>query len=320
MKDQSWKRNNLTRNIILVVVSLIAAAGIIVAYVQYDQKNAYIEKTTAENVSREKRIMESYDRIESNLAKINQHESMIQQDMAGAENTSNLAPEERIQYEIDMIEQLISENNRIIAALHDQINEKDTRLASYERTVKDLKARVTEYHAMVDALVADKEALQKNLDETILVRDNLQVEVSNLNSDVAHKTGLIADQKQMLLEKERDLHTAYYAVGTYKSLRDRNIVDKEGGFLGINQVKILTNDLENEKFKEIDTREVTVIPVDAKKCEIVTDQDPSSYTILYSNDKVNSIKIIDAEKFWKKSKYLVIVVRESNYDEVAASR
>jgi len=287
---------------------------------QYDQKNTFIEQAQVEKTTHEKLVQDSYDRIEANLAKITEHEAMIKQDMSGDENTSNLAPEERIQYEIRMIEQLINENNNIIANLNQQISEKDSRLAGYEKTVRDLKSKVTEYHAMVDQLVADKEALQRNLDETAQARDNLQAEVVNLNDQVVQKSTVINDQNQLLLEKERNLHTAYYTVGSYKTLRDRNIVDKEGGFLGINTVKTLGNNLDPSKFKEIDWREVSEIPVDAKRCEVITDQDPSSYTMVYENDKVSSIKITDPDKFWGKSKYLVVVVRENDYDEVAASR
>lgn len=320
MEKQNWNRTNLWRNIALGIVSVIAVVGIIIAYTQYDQKNAFIEKSEMDKVAQEKLVMESYDRIEANLAKITEHEAMIKQDMAGEENTSNLAPEERIQYEIQMIEQLINENNEIIARLNQQISEKDSRLAGYEKTVRDLKSKVTEYHAMVDQLVADKEALQRNLDETAQARDNLQAEVVNLNDEVAQKSTVISDQNQLLLEKERNLHTAYYTVGSYKTLRDRNIVDKEGGFLGINTVKTLGNDLDPSKFKEIDWREVSEIPVDAKRCEVITDQDPSTYTMVYENDKVSSIKITNPDKFWGKSKYLVVVVRENDYEEVAASR
>ena len=318
MEQQKMDRNRVAKSIALFIVALVAVAGIIVAYVQYDQKQTFIAQATEEKIAQEKRVMDSYDRIESNLAKIHQHESMIQQSMSDAESTSSLGPEERIQHEIDMIEQLISENNLLIASLNDQIKDKDTRLASYDRSVRDLKARVAEYKEVVDVLVAEKEALQQSLDETTLAKSNLEVQVSTLDNEVAQKAAVIEDQNQLLLEKERSLHTANYTVGNYKSLRDRNIVDKEGGFLGINRVKTLSNGLDPEHFQEIDTREVTQIPVDAKRCEIITDQDPSTYSLVYEDGKVGWIKITDPSRFWGKTKYLVVVVRE-NTDELAAS-
>jgi hypothetical protein len=302
------------------VVSLIAVAAIIVAYVQYDQKKTYMAQVIDDQSNREKLVMESYDRIESNLARISQYENMITGNTTDAESNSSLSPEDKIMNEINMIEQLINENNQIIASLHSQIGEKDTRLAGYEKTVKDLKGRIVEYKEQVDVLVAEKQALQQSLEVTTTARNQLEVAVSGLNTEVARKSDIIDEKNAELVEKERNLHTAYFTVGTYKTLHEQDIVVKEGGFLGINREKNLSNGLDNKKFHEIDTRLVTVIPVDAKRCEIITNQDPSSYTLVYENDKVGSIKINDPAKFWGKTNYLVVVVRENDFDETADSR
>lgn len=320
MEEHKIEKQKAVWSIVLVFVSLIAIAGFIVAYVQYDQKKDAMAQATEALNTQEKRVMESYDRIESNLAKIGQYENMIKGNMTDAESNSSLSPEERIQNEISMIEQLVNENNLLIANLNGQIAEKDTRLANYSKTVKDLQVRIGEYKTNVETLIAEKEALQKNLDETTLAKKSLEGEVSSLDTEVAQKSNVIEEQNAQLLDKERKLHTAYYTVGTYKFLRDKNIVEKEGGFLGLNREKNLANGLDNGKFQEIDTRNINEIPVDAKHCEIITGQDPASYTMVYNNDKVSKIKITDPDKFWGKSKYLVVVVRENNYDETASSR
>lgn len=320
MEQQRTNNKKLAGTIALVLVSLIAVAGMIFAYVQYDQKQSFIAQAAIDKQAIETSVTQSYDRIESNLARIVEYENMIQKNMTDAETNSTLAPEERIQNAITMIEQLLKENNLLIENLNKQIDEKDSRLASYSKTVKDLNARVLEYKEVVDVLFAEKEELQKNLNVTTLAKNNLEQKVTNLDEDLAWKLSIIEDQKEVILDKELKLNTAYYTVGTYKKLRDQNIVEKEGGFLGINQEKNLGNNLNRMKFKEIDIREVTSIPVEARKAEIITDQDPASYTLVYDNDIISSINITDPVKFWGKSKYLVVVVRENNYDETADSR
>jgi flagellar biosynthesis chaperone FliJ len=320
MEEHKIERQRAVWSIVLVFVSLIAIAAFIVAYVQYDQKKDYMAQATEALNAQQKSVMDSYDRIESNLKKIGQYENMIKGNMTDAESNSSLGPEERIQNEISMIEQLVNENNNLIASLNGQIADKDSRLANYSKEVKSLQVRIGEYKTNVETLIAEKEALQKNLDETTLAKNNLQGEVSSLDTEVAQKSNVIEEQNARLLDKERQLHTAYYTVGTYKFLRDKNIVEKEGGFLGLNREKTLANGLDNGKFQEIDTRNVNEIPVDAKRCEIITGQDPATYSMVYDNDKVSKIKITDPDKFWGKSKYLVVVVRESNYDETASSR
>jgi flagellar biosynthesis chaperone FliJ len=313
-------KTKITWIVSLVLVSMIAVTGAIVAYTQYDQKQTLIAQTADEKLATELRINESYDRIETNLAQISQYETMIREDMDNAEGTGNLGREERIQNQINLIQQLINENNNLISSLQTQINEKDSRLASYASSVKALNTRVAEYKETVDVLVAEKAALQKNLEETTVARNNLEVKVTNLDTEVAEKAGVIEERNRQLVQKELEMHTAYFTVGTYKSLRDQNIVEKEGGFLGINREKNLANGLNPSKFKEIDTREVTEIPVEAKRIEIITEQDPSSYRLVYENEKVSKIMITDAKKFWGKSKYLVVVVSDSNFDETADSR
>jgi flagellar biosynthesis chaperone FliJ len=320
MEENKTERQRAVWSIVVILVSLIAIAAFIVAYVQYDQKKDYMAQATEALNAQEQRVMQSYDRIESNLKKIGQYENMIKGNMSDAESNSSLGPEERIQNEISMIEQLVKENNDLITSLNGKIAEKDSRLAGYAKTVKELEVRIGEYKTNVETLIAEKQALQKNLDETTVAKQNLEGQVSSLDTEVAQKSNVIEEQSAQLLAKERQLHTAYYTVGTYKYLHDKNIVEKEGGFLGINREKELANNLDNGKFQEIDTRVVSEIPVEAKRVEIITGQDPSSYSLVYDNDKVSKIKITNPDKFWGKSKYLVVVVRENNYDETASSR
>jgi hypothetical protein len=70
----------------------------------------------------------------------------------------------------------------------------------------------------------------------------------------------------------------------------------------------------------IDTREVTRIPIAAKRWEIITNQDPSSYDLELTDNRTEWLVITDPDKFWSKSKYLVIVVREEGSNELASSR
>jgi hypothetical protein len=153
----------------------------------------------------------------------------------------------------------------------------------------------------------------------IQVREQLVVRVNELDQDLVVKSATIEQQNQQLLEKELALHTAYYVIGTFKTLKDKKILEKEGGFLGINQVKILSNELDPEQFHRIDTRVVTEIPVDARHCEVITDQDPSSYQLVDHESRVEAIRITDPSRFWEKTNYLVIVVRDNNA-ELAEAR
>lgn len=313
-------RKTIPLNLALLVVILIAAVATIIIFVQFDQKKKIVAATELSKAEQESYVMTVFDRIESNLAKISEKESMIRKDFTTNDNSGTLSPEERIQHEIEFIEHLIEENNMLIASLNKQVKDQDSRLQDYESTVRDLKSRVNEYQVYLDKLTAEKQALQAYLDETTADRNRLSARVDTLNSEIAQTTKDLTEWINKTIEKEDELNTAYYAIGPYKVLRDKEILHKEGGFLGINRVTTLTGNPDPELFHEIDIRDITQIPVYAKRWEIVTGQDPSSFELSYDNNEVNWITITDPAKFWNKTKYLVIVIRDKEDSELALSR
>lgn len=318
MKTDDKKKISL--NLALGLIILIGMAGGITAYVLLEQKKEYFQEYQSALAAQERFINAAFDKIESNLVRIREKESMIQQNFTDAENYSNLGVEERIQHEIDFIAYLIEENNTMIASLNEQIKSKDGRLGQYEKTVKDLKARISEYVVQVDLLTMQKNELQKSLDESILARKQLAARVDTLGKTVAERERVIEDQVRLIADRDSALSTAYYVVGSYKQLRDRDVLTKAGGVLGINRVTELVSDPDENQFQQIDTRAVTHIPISAKRWEVVTGQDPSSYEVQYRDEQAQWIHITNPEKFWEKSKYLVIVVRDNKFDELAISR
>lgn len=312
------KNKKVSLKLAIMLIALIAIAGAVAVYVLYDQKRDYILATEQAFAENELHVNSIFTRIEDNLARIRERESMIHKDLVSPENYSGLAPSERIQNEIDFIDHLLNENNYLIAQLNEQLDDKDTRLKGYESTVKQMKSRISQYQEEVDLLVAERDALQQNLTESVEHGRQLAAQVDNLGHEVTAKSQEIENQKLLLAQKERSLHKAYYTIDSYKSLRDKEIVQKEGGFLGINRTMTLTDDPNVQLFHEIDTREITKIPVMAKRWEMVSGHDPNSYELQYDNQQTEYIHIKDPEKFWKKSRFLVIVVRENDWDELAS--
>ncbi len=314
-------KKTIPTNLAVILMVVIALAGGTAFYVENTNKKELLAASEEAMQNQESHIMMVYDQIEANLASIREHESMITSGFTGPEETGDMLPEERIQKEIDYIKYMIDENNKLIASLNDQIDKKDSRISGYERSVKELQARVTTYQQQVDQLAAEKQAIQNDLDNTIIVKNQLSSKVDELGNEVVTKNTIINDQQVQLINKDNTLNTAYYKVGSYKSLRDQNLLQKEGGFLGINRVTTLTGVPDAGLFQTIDIRDVSKIPVFAKRWEIVTGQDPSTYQFTTGEDgKVEWLTITDPAKFWGKSKYLVIVVRDEDFDELALVR
>jgi flagellar biosynthesis chaperone FliJ len=299
---------------------LIAVAGVVAFYKLNDQKEKLQAASEQLLQDQQNHAMAVYEQIEANLASIREHESTISSNFTGTELSSEMLPEERIQNEINFIKNLIDENNKLIASLNEKIDLKDKRIAGYDRTVKDLQARISGYQVQLDQLVAEKAVIQAELDKNIADKNALASQVDLMGNEIVQKSSIIEDQQKQMVDKENVLHTAYYKVGTYKTLRDQNVLQKEGGVLGINSVMTVVGSPDPGLFQAIDTREITRIPVLAKRCEIASGQDPSSYKLEMDGDQVEWLTITNADKFWSKSKYLVIVVRDNDFDEVALYR
>lgn len=237
-------------------------------------------------------FISAFNEIETNLDTIaNRQESIEQTGTRPAELQGD--QRERINDDIRVINELLGKNRTMISDL--------------QRKVKSQGGKIFELNKLMDGLnkqVAQKDtelvALKFQLDDMKLNLDNLNVTVDTLTAQNLAKA---ADLK-MNIEK---LHTAYYVVGTYKELLAKNVVNKEGGFLGIGKNKVLKNDFNSDAFTKIDITQLLNIDLNCKEVKLLTNHPSQSYTLEKDKDNVKAISITDAERFWGTSKYLVIV-------------
>jgi hypothetical protein len=128
----------------------------------------------------------------------------------------------------------------------------------------------------------------------------MQGQMDTIKMDVAQKTAEISD-------KTTRLHTAYYTVGTYKTLRDKKVLSKQGGFLGLGKAKTMVPDFNQEAFTRIDLTSTKTIELNTKAAKLVSTHPSGTYTLRKENEKITAIEITDPDKFWQASKYLVVV-------------
>lgn len=311
------RKNSSAKNLVIVLLALVAISAGLIAYYQYQEKKQVVANLTEEQIVKQQKVLDAYARIENNLAKIREHEGLIQNTIKAKDKEGNANPEERIQQEIKIIERIMQENREIIATLNEEVNLKGDKLKEFEKRQKNLNTRIGEYKAIVGDLTAKNEALQKDLEVIELAKTHLENDIQLLDSQITEKAAQLAAIEEELQKRENEMHQAYYTVGTFKDLRDQQIVEKEGGILGIASVKTLNEDFDPGQFKQVDTRNINEIPVQGEKVEIVTNQDPDTYSLEYEGDIVERIIIENPAEFWEKSKYLVVVVKDKHEGELA---
>ena len=145
------------------------------------------------------------------------------------------------------------------------------------------------------------QSLTEELQKKNVKIDELTKNVENLESASKQK-----DKKIMQIEDEKN--TAYFAIGTKKELRAKNLIDRKGGFIGLGRADVLSNNTDFASLTKIDTRNTQEIPLTGKKIKIVTSHPTSSYSLEGDETRPTSIRITNPDLFWKASKCLIIMV------------
>jgi len=235
--------------------------------------------------------------IESNLATIETKQSKIAAASNGAELKGSQA--ERIKENIKAINDLMKDNKDRIAALNKKLKNSNFKIAEFEKTMASLNQQM-----------ADKDQQMTALNEKIA---SLNTTVEKLNTDVGTLTTSNTDRQKTIEDQTTKLHTAYYTTGTAKELYNNKVLVKEGGFLGLGKAKKMNpNSYTNDSsFHAIDITKTLTIPIEAKEAKIVTTHPSDSYTIQHAGkDQISSLVITDPDRFWRTSKYLVVVVEK----------
>jgi DNA repair exonuclease SbcCD ATPase subunit len=235
----------------------------------------------------------SFNEIEENLATIKQKESILSSNRKGTELSDNA--KDRINEDIQTINKLMDENREKIATLNEQMRKSGHKVASLEKMIRNLNNKLAE---------KDKELAG--------LRDQLQTlnaTIETLHTSMDTLTAQSTGKSKVITEQTTKLNTAYYAVGTYKELKEKKVLNKEGGFLGLGKEEVLKKDFNTEYFTQIDILKTTTIVVGNKKAKLLTTHPSDSYKMnMADKKKVTDITITNPEKFWKVSKYMVVVI------------
>lgn len=303
-------------NIILPVLVLIALAtgacnqGKIE---ELEKKNKALLESTQAQDSMLADFMTSFNTFEDNLAAIRNRENMIA--MSNDDPELRVDGKEQIIEDIQSINELLDQNRQIIEDLNARLKKAEGRSPEYRRMVGVLKKQLEEKDVQIAALKEELTdmsftvaSLNQKIDTLNLVASNLRIDSRAQSGRISSQDSLISMQNEKIDGQVAELNTAYYIKGSYKELKNKNILTKTGGFIGIGKIKRLIPDFDDSGFTKIDITEINSIPVDdSKKVEIMTNHPSDSYMIANQDKRVERIEITNPDRFWKSSKYLVIV-------------
>ncbi len=253
-------------------------------------------KLVAETLAKDSTItllFQAFNEIEENLALIKAKQSVISENTRG---NPELSADARIQIneDIQFINELMIKNKKTIAMLNKKLKDANLKMAEFEKTIDRMNLQMSEKETEITSLKEE------------LVKMNFKVEELNARVDTLTMEGKKKDE--VIESKISELNTAYYVYGTSKELKEKGIITKTGGFIGIGRDKKLMENFNKTYFTKVDITRLSEIPLNCKKARFITSHPTDAYKWDGDAKKVNKLVITNSSKFWEASKYMVIEI------------
>jgi hypothetical protein len=301
LRQEAVKKAVVTTSVIGFVVVLIA---VIIAYMIYNrdhkdllsqmaaQKNSYTELLTSRDSSIGEWVT-TFGEIEKNIALIKEKEHIISTNSSTGELSRN--NKQQILDDIKYINTLLDQNKKKIASLNSQLNKSGGTIKGLQSTIAGLEASVKQSESDIAELKAD--LLKKKF------------EIEQLNTEKTELQGTIVQKDEKINTQTFEMNKAFFACGTFKELKAKGLLTKEGGFIGLGKTKTIAASFPDSVFTQIDLTVTKSIAVNSKSAKLISEHPANSYQFIRDKDKkIESIEITDPAQFWKISKYAVVEI------------
>ena len=232
IRNEGIKKGVVTTSIISFIILLVA--GIIVFSLYNREHNKLLNQMETQKTSltdkvtaRDSVISEwitTFDEIEKNIAMIKEKEKVITVNSSNAE----ISKDKKLQVleDIKYINTLLEQNKKKIASLNAQLKKSGGTIKVLQTKIAELEASMKQNENEISEL------------KTSLV--NKKFEVEQLNTQMTVMQDTIAKKDEKISTQTYEMNKAFYACGTYKELKAKGLLTKEGGFIGLGKTESLT--------------------------------------------------------------------------------
>ncbi|MBQ6080303.1 MAG: hypothetical protein IJK93_08505 [Muribaculaceae bacterium] len=223
------------------------------------------------------------------------------EDIVSVNNLSSETPDRKKQLRDDivLIQQSINKHKARLEELEKRLKQSTNYNGKMEKTIASLKRQLEDQQTTINGLTEQLAAAHiqiKNLNQSV---DSL----NTVNKAVIKEKEAAQEQSKNLTAEVNNLNTCYYVVGSKKELKANKII--ESGFL--RKTRILEGDFEMSYFTKADRRTLSEIPLHSNKAQLLTNHPKDSYELV-DHGNVKTLHILNADRFWEKSNFLVVKV------------
>lgn len=251
-----------------------------------------LQRVLAQSNSESEDLAKTIQQINDGFRQINEAEGRVTR--AEAEGSDRQVIIENMAF----IQQTLRLNRARIADLQQQLRNANQ---TNKETKSTYEAMVEEFNRQIEEKTREIEDLRKQLAEKDIQIAQQSEQISELNDNVEDLTTANEEKERTVAEQDKKLHTAWYAFGTKKELRDQKIIGRSD--------VLNSSDFNKSYFTEIDIRVTKKIPLYSKKAEIKTSHPAGSYALEKDAQGQYTLRITDPDTFWSVSRYLVIQVK-----------
>jgi len=275
---------------VLGIIAVLLLAATAVSYSKYRKSVADYKQATAEQEDMRGR----YDRAVGEIVMIQDSLNAI---VLGEEAVRNLPARNDVEVEAP-------------GTLHDQVL---TRIATLKSAIERTKERIEDLDARLKrngVKIAGMERMIAGLRKSVLDKEeniaSLTTQVDTLQTRVAGLNTEVEVQQQVLTEKQSELATIYYTIGSKKELKEAGVVESKGGVLGLGKTLKPSGVFVESAYKPLNTDQEMVIQIPSEKAQVLSAQPISSYVLQPVGKDMVELRIVDAKEF-RKIKQLVIL-------------
>lgn len=232
--------------------------------------------------------MKDLNDIQTSINELTEQEQLLQK---SSEGELNADAKTRILNNLDAIRSALESNKKKLASVQAKLKKSNAKIAELETMIANLNNDI----AMRDSSIA---LLSQTVTELSNKINLVETDMAAVKTDNENKAKEIAD-------KTTKLNTAYYTIGSYKSLREKKVISNEGKIF---KSKDVDPNFDTNAFTRIDVTNTKIITLNyVKDAKVVTTHPTDSYTMVKENDRIKGIEVTNPERFWASSKYLVVV-------------
>lgn len=284
------------KNYILLLITAITLAscggGTNAELERIRRENDSLKSLSADAMAMSDMYYADINEIFESLQEIKRKQGIITKSSSGGGEIS-ADKKTLIQEDIMLIDQMMAENKEKLEALRSKVKKGDKKMAELEKMIANMQQLIDEKDQEIASLKAQLESLNIELENLSASYDKLALEN--------------ASNKETIAKQTEELNTVYYAIGTFKELVDNKVLDKGGAF-AVKAGAKLSSDVNINYFTKADLRTLNEIKIGAKKVTLKSSHPQDSYKLETVNGKVEKLIITDAQKFWKNSRYCVIML------------